>query len=373
MNFFLPFFQSGTYTCTAYNDLGNLKSSISLSVTYRPSCRLRQEKAPPSETTDPLLASDEQPTLIRCHASANPAHNISFNWYHNNKPLPSVTVSVLRLSEGAQGSFACEARNEAGLGERCSIKVSGPVAKAVAETDYTKFLAWGIGSVVIIFLLILLATLTCRKFSIIGKYDVSRNGKPPTVLQSSAPLPAAATGAPSNGQNGQHSNGLGVAATGSALRPPRHHNQQQELHHQYAGMPSSHTGETSLSSGGGGGGGGAAMGTLNRQQQQQQHPNGNGILQRPRRGTNNIKRGSPNPNGAPPANTIITGSSTALVPPEMGDPFEDMGGGGGGGGMRGRGGVVNEVTAPVRQRVMNVMQRTYEYGGIRAPRELWLV
>ena len=34
--------QAGSYTCTAYNDLGNLKSSVRLAVFYAPSCRLRK-------------------------------------------------------------------------------------------------------------------------------------------------------------------------------------------------------------------------------------------------------------------------------------------------------------------------------------------
>ena len=195
-------------------------------------------------------------------------------------------------------------------------------------------------------MIILLATLTCRKFSIIGKYDVNRNGKPPTVLLSSDP-PAAALNA-SNGGGGQNGH-TNVVVPGS-IRPPT---TRQQVH-LYSGVPTgpgvttpSNTGETSLSSGGTLGHNGHNNG------------NGNGTLHRPRRGHHApgvVGRGTQQG----PANTIITGSSTALVPPEMGDPFGEMG-------------VVNEVTAPVRQRVMNVMQRTYEYGGIRAPRELWLV
>ena len=33
---------AGSYTCTAYNDLGNLRASVRLTVVYAPSCRLKK-------------------------------------------------------------------------------------------------------------------------------------------------------------------------------------------------------------------------------------------------------------------------------------------------------------------------------------------
>ena len=66
-----------------------------------------------------------------------------------------------RLLEGAEGSFACQAKNLAGIGERCSVKVNGPVAAFVAETDYT-YLAFGAGAVVVALAAALVGIVICR-------------------------------------------------------------------------------------------------------------------------------------------------------------------------------------------------------------------
>ena len=42
--FFLQTFQAGTYTCTAYNDLDKLKTSVQLKVFYKPNCRIRNQE-----------------------------------------------------------------------------------------------------------------------------------------------------------------------------------------------------------------------------------------------------------------------------------------------------------------------------------------
>jgi hypothetical protein len=164
-------------------------------VIYAPVCRLRNQ-----------AADTELQVVLRCDVDAHPP-NVTYFWYHNGKPLSSVVVDTLhfrndnaaavfiprgspifsfdetrnrddisankvnfkaavqnRLSEGDAGSFGCEAKNLAGLGERCVIKVSGPVAYAIAETDYT-YLMFGVGAVVAIFGAILLGIVACRSSS----------------------------------------------------------------------------------------------------------------------------------------------------------------------------------------------------------------
>ncbi len=66
------------------------------------------------------------------------------------------------LGANAEGSFACEVRNAAGPGSHCTIKVSGPVAALVAETDYS-YLAFGAAAVVAVFFSALCAVVMCRK------------------------------------------------------------------------------------------------------------------------------------------------------------------------------------------------------------------
>ena len=79
--------QSGTYTCTAHNALGNAKANVTLNVFYPPVCRVRKETA----LGDGLK--------LRCDVvSALPTSDIRFTWYHNKRILldsngPSLYIS----------------------------------------------------------------------------------------------------------------------------------------------------------------------------------------------------------------------------------------------------------------------------------------
>ena len=78
----LPTFQAGTYTCTAYNDLDKLKTSVQLKVFYKPNCRIRNQ-----ETRDGGLN-------LRCDVDAFP-QNVTYSWTHNDDLLPAADGPTL--------------------------------------------------------------------------------------------------------------------------------------------------------------------------------------------------------------------------------------------------------------------------------------
>ena len=78
----LFYFQAGTYTCTAYNDLDKLKVSVQLNVYYQPTCRIRNQ-----ETSDGGLN-------LRCDVDAFPP-NVTYRWTHNDLPLQAADGPTL--------------------------------------------------------------------------------------------------------------------------------------------------------------------------------------------------------------------------------------------------------------------------------------
>ena len=68
-----------------------------------------------------------------------------------------------------EGEFSCQARNIAGLGNKCSIKINGPAATLVAETDLSMMM---IGGCLVVFLvvMIVISIIICRR---INKLDPS--------------------------------------------------------------------------------------------------------------------------------------------------------------------------------------------------------
>ena len=104
--------------------------------------------------------------------------NVTYYWYHNEDLISSAIFSAatqFEVTEGMRGEFSCQARNLAGLGSRCDVKVgvwspttvchrpqiNGPAAALVAETDFS-FLLFGGGAVLGLFVVIVLATVLCR-------------------------------------------------------------------------------------------------------------------------------------------------------------------------------------------------------------------
>ena len=80
--------QSGTYTCTAHNALGNAKANATLNVHYPPVCRVRKE------------ATINGGLKLRCDViSAFPNTDITFTWYHNSGMLSSVNGPSLYISK----------------------------------------------------------------------------------------------------------------------------------------------------------------------------------------------------------------------------------------------------------------------------------
>ena len=80
--------QSGIYTCTAHNALGNAKANATLNVLYPPMCRVRKE------------ATLHGGLRLRCDVvSAFPNKDITFTWYHNTRMLSSVNGPSLHISK----------------------------------------------------------------------------------------------------------------------------------------------------------------------------------------------------------------------------------------------------------------------------------
>ena len=91
------------------------------------------------------------------------------------------SATQFEVTDGMQGEFSCQARNLAGLGTRCDVKVflaeyspflsswiiyylfqiNGPVAALVAETDFS-FLMFGGGLVIFVFIVITTTIVICR-------------------------------------------------------------------------------------------------------------------------------------------------------------------------------------------------------------------
>ena len=68
-----------------------------------------------------------------------------------------------------EGEFSCQARNIAGLGNKCNIKINGPVSTLVAETDLSMIMIGGC-FVVFLVVMIVLSIVICRR---INKLDPS--------------------------------------------------------------------------------------------------------------------------------------------------------------------------------------------------------
>ena len=63
-----------------------------------------------------------------------------------------------------EGEFSCQARNLAGLGQKCNIKVSGPVSTLLAETDISVII---ISACFLVFLVVMisLSVIICRRIN----------------------------------------------------------------------------------------------------------------------------------------------------------------------------------------------------------------
>ena len=68
-----------------------------------------------------------------------------------------------------EGEFSCQARNIAGLGNKCNIKINGPVSTLVAETDLSMIMIGGC-FVVFLVVMIVISIVICRR---INKLDPS--------------------------------------------------------------------------------------------------------------------------------------------------------------------------------------------------------
>lgn len=69
------------------------------------------------------------------------------------------------------GTFACQASNIAGQGEKCSISIDGPPSALVADTD-TTYLIFGGVSVLLLLFIIVTSIILCRRHSV-SKYPAT--------------------------------------------------------------------------------------------------------------------------------------------------------------------------------------------------------
>jgi len=151
----------GTYTCTAYNNLGNIKAESQMQVVYKPDCTITKE------VKDNVL-------YLKCEVDAFPP-NVTYYWYHNEDLISSAIFSAatqFEVTEGMEGEFSCQARNLAGLGTKCDVKINGPAAALVAETDFS-FLLFGGAIVLVLFVVIVVSTILCSRKVEGGKYDIT--------------------------------------------------------------------------------------------------------------------------------------------------------------------------------------------------------
>eukprot|EP00094_Tigriopus_californicus_P006888 TCALIF_06634-PA protein Name:"Similar to HMCN2 Hemicentin-2 (Homo sapiens)" AED:0.02 eAED:0.03 QI:0/0.5/0.28/0.85/1/1/7/253/1111 len=153
--------QAGYYTCVAVNDMGKLNDTVKIDVIYRPTCRLRKD-----------ITDNGQLITLKCMVQSYPS-NVTYYWYYEDVPIPHANADHYTVPNGALGSYACSAQNMAGMCERIGIKVGDPAALLVAESDYT-IVAFGVGVVVVLFIVILVGILVCRHHSV-GKYPLQRS------------------------------------------------------------------------------------------------------------------------------------------------------------------------------------------------------
>ncbi len=92
--------QSGTYVCTAYNDLGSLQAGLRLRVDFPPTCRLRKhvEKLGSKNRGGDRGGGADNRLVLRCDVTdASPNNNFSFAWFHNGKPMGNNNKVITQL------------------------------------------------------------------------------------------------------------------------------------------------------------------------------------------------------------------------------------------------------------------------------------
>ncbi len=129
-------------------------------------------------------------------------HNIIFSRHANSLLKKDKDANSMNGEDAVYGSFTCQANNVAGPGERCELRVNGPVSALVADTDKT-FLVFGGVFVVALLAFILITVVVCRKLSL-AKYDAG------SIVRTPEPGEATDTikhGACANGNGGPAING----------------------------------------------------------------------------------------------------------------------------------------------------------------------
>lgn len=100
---------------------------------------------------------------------------------HANSLLKKAKEGDVDAVNAIFGTFACQASNIAGEGEKCSISIDGPPSALVADTD-TTYLIFGGVSVLLLLFIIVTSIILCRRHSV-SKYNATTT---PTVNTASS-------------------------------------------------------------------------------------------------------------------------------------------------------------------------------------------
>ena len=104
--------------------------------------------------------------------------NICSSFRDANSLLRKAKEGDLESVNAIYGTFACQASNIAGTGEKCSISIDGPPSALVADTD-TTYLIFGGASVLLLLFIIVASIVVCRRQSV-SKYGASNSANATT-------------------------------------------------------------------------------------------------------------------------------------------------------------------------------------------------
>ena len=110
------------------------------------------------------------------------------------------------------GTFTCQAFNIAGTGQKCELKVNGPVAALVVDTD-TTYLVFGGLFVLALLAFFLITVVVCRKLSL-AKYDAGNIVRTPEEAASNSTNKSLTTPA---GGNARANGNATVAGNGNVV------------------------------------------------------------------------------------------------------------------------------------------------------------
>ncbi|XP_050393848.2 hemicentin-1 [Patella vulgata] len=122
--------QSGIYTCTATNTIGNMTKSTNVEVNYGPST---VEITPSS---DPVTITDGESLSFNCSADCQP--DCSYTWKYNNVIVSNIATYIISTIRNSQsGIYTCSATNTLGnMTKSTNVQVNyGPSSVVITPTS----------------------------------------------------------------------------------------------------------------------------------------------------------------------------------------------------------------------------------------------